>query len=118
MALAGRVILGVRQNTGDNYYIGWRQAAGSGFEHFPGSIADLRVYERTLSGAEMLALKNNQAVSTTSLREHYAMTEGSGTSTVDAQGTAPPATLVNGPTWIYSPAAGTIRCNNCRQYSV
>jgi hypothetical protein len=100
--------VGVRQNTGDNWYIGWRQAAGSGFEHFNGTIADVRVYSRNLTSTEINQIYTHLTVAdTTGYREHYAMTEGSGTSTVDSQGTQSAATLTNGPTWVYSPTAGT-----------
>lgn len=73
------------------FYIGSR----SGGELFPGKIDDLRIYNRTLSGAEvnLLATEGNGPVG------YWKLDENTGTTANDSSALDNSATLTNTPTW-------------------
>jgi hypothetical protein len=86
-----------------NVTIGAREYTG--FEdYFNGSIDDVRIYNRTLSAAEVASLyaQSSQSLiknSSLGLVAHWTFEEGTGTATADKTGNGNTGTLTNGPTW-------------------
>lgn len=72
---------------------------------FAGSIDEVRVWERALSSAEILAGKDMEIVSATSLIGRYGLNEGTGTTTANSArvDALPIGTLTNGPLWVDGP---------------
>ncbi len=99
------VVGGDPASTGTHLTIGERLYP-TAEERFNGTIDEVRVYNRQLSGTEISTLygmtkashgKNNTTVG---LVAYYPMEEGSGTTTKDATGQGNTGTLTGGPTWV------------------
>jgi hypothetical protein len=72
----------------------------SGTQYFPGSIDEVRVYNRSLTALEIGALMQSAPPSPpTNLIGYWPLDDGAGTTAVDASGGGQPGTLLNGPTW-------------------
>jgi hypothetical protein len=85
----------------NNIIIGNNAAAG-GIRCFDGPMADIFVYSRILTPAEILSLYNGVPPSATSLVVKYRLTEGAGTTTQDESGNGFQGTIL-GATWSTAP---------------
>jgi hypothetical protein len=74
---------------------------------WPGSIDELKIYDTTLTDAQILAsyLQNRPLVTTPAPLAHFAFAEGAGT-VASAQGSAGLTAQVNGPSWSPNGAVG------------
>src|SRR6476661_1999443 len=71
-----------------------------GGEYFPGSIDEVRVWNRALTAAEVSSSAGKvNPTSLAGLVVRYALNEGSGTTTAEFLGNGGSGTLVNAPTW-------------------
>jgi hypothetical protein len=91
---------------------------GGGGDFCSGMIDDFRVYDRTLSGAEvqqLYALGSN-TVPVPGLVCWWKLDEGSGTSATDSSGSGNNGTLVNSPTWTTGKINGALSFNGVNNY--
>jgi hypothetical protein len=99
-------------NDNSGSFTGWNDpnvisqiaSQSSGASTFNGSIDDVRIYNRTLSAAEVASLyaQSSQAViknASRGLVAHWTFEEGAGTTTADKTGNGNTGALTNGPTW-------------------
>jgi len=70
---------------------------------FNGLIDEVRIYNRALSAAEVLASYQDQYVDSTGLVGKWDMDEGTGTTTADTSGNSNTGTLTNGVAWKVKP---------------
>jgi hypothetical protein len=77
-------------------YIGHEDAWSPG-EYFNGAVDEVRVYNRTLSSAEIWAEYTSLEPG---LVGYWKLDEGIGTTAYDSSGNGNDGTLVNGPTWV------------------
>jgi len=96
------------QNTTSGFFTvgAWRSGGGTAGSFANGVIDEVRVYERQLSGAEMLTLYNRASdptisdISTSSIRGLWKFNETSGTTYADSSGNTFDLTGVNTPTLV------------------
>lgn len=101
----------ITEYTGQNLRIGHRQAAGSTFETFAGSMAGLCVWNRVVTPAEFASIYKTQVIPTSGSRAYWPMVEGAGTTIADSIGGFT-GTLTGGVTW------GSIALNMARSPAI
>lgn len=94
---------------------------GTASGYITGEVDDLRIYSRTLSATEVLALyrtgKTFQKIATRSgLVGEWKFDEGTSTQAHDSSGFANAATLVNSPSWVPGKHAKAVRLDGNTQY--
>lgn len=83
----------------------------NGTEYFPGSIADVRLWNRAKTDAEIQLQMNERLNGTESgLVANYQFNEGAGTSTMNSAGNSYPGTLLNNPAWVDGPFFTQVVC--------
>ena len=92
-------VTGALMASTNNIFIGGQNATSFKFN---GAVADIRVYGRALSAAEISALYNNQYVDPTALYGWWPFTEGSGTTVNDQSGNGYTGTLSGAPLPVWS----------------
>ena len=77
---------------------------GVGFaaRYFPGSMDEVRIWNRPLSATEISNLYNQNTVPTNGLIGEWLFNEGTGSTAYDTSGMGFNATLTNSPTWVTS----------------
>lgn len=90
-------------------------------EYFTGSLDDMRIYNRTLTAAEVASMYRSgqmtrKVVSAQGLVGYWAMNEGAGNQTGDSSSNGFTGTINGGPTWINGKRGKALSFNGSSQY--